>query len=181
MRFGLFGKGGPDKSEAAAQANRVKALLREIADLPEAAAIAVNEILCADPACPGTETVILVMNPGEKTKAFKLAMAMAEVTPEALREKGSRRLQPDRTELVIPDAAKRRSGIHSGASAGGVQEWIPGLLTVARDDGSDCPCDPLSTRSARSISAVRRWTARGALKRSRRCGPVCSARPWRSV
>ena len=54
MRFGLFGKGGPDKSEAAAQANRVKALLREIADLPEAAAIAVNEILCADPACPGT-------------------------------------------------------------------------------------------------------------------------------
>ena len=31
MRFGLFGKGGPDKSEAAAQANRVKELLREIA------------------------------------------------------------------------------------------------------------------------------------------------------
>jgi hypothetical protein len=86
MRFGLFGKGGPDKSEAAAQANRVKALLREIADLPEAAAIAVNEILCADPVCPGTETVVLVMNPGEKTKAYKLAMAMAEVTPEALRE-----------------------------------------------------------------------------------------------
>ena len=86
MRFGLFGKGGPDKSAAAAQGARVKALVREIADLPEAAAVAVNEILCADPACPGTETVILVMNPGEKTKAFKLAMAMAEVTPEALRE-----------------------------------------------------------------------------------------------
>ncbi|MET3890076.1 hypothetical protein ABIE41_001152 [Bosea sp. OAE506] len=86
MRFGLFGKGGPDKSEAAAQANRVKELLRQIASLPEEAAVAVNEILCADPACPGTETVILLMNPGEKTKAFKLAMAMAEVTPEALRE-----------------------------------------------------------------------------------------------
>jgi hypothetical protein len=86
MRFGLFGKGGPDKSEAVAQGARVKALVREIAGLPESAALAVNEILCADPACPGTETVILVMNPGEKTKAFKLAMAMVEVTPEALRE-----------------------------------------------------------------------------------------------
>jgi hypothetical protein len=86
MRFGLFGKGGPDRSEAAAQGARVKDLVREIAGLPEAAAIAVNEILCADPACPGTETVVLVMNPGEKTKAFKLTMAMAEVTPEALRE-----------------------------------------------------------------------------------------------
>lgn len=86
MRLGLFGKGGPDKALAAEQTGRIKALVREIAGLPEAAAIAVNEIICADPACPGTETVILVMNPGEKTKAFKLAMAMAEVTPEALRE-----------------------------------------------------------------------------------------------
>jgi len=86
MRLGLFGKGGPDKAQAAGQSGRIKTLVREIAGLPAAAAIAVNEILCADPACPGTETVILVMNPGEKTKAFKLAMAMAEVTPEALRE-----------------------------------------------------------------------------------------------
>ena len=86
MRLGLFGKGSADKAAASEQAGRIKALVREIAGLPEGAAIAVNEILCADPACPGTETVILVMNPGEKTKALKLAMAMAEVTPEALRE-----------------------------------------------------------------------------------------------
>ncbi|MFC5504513.1 4-(cytidine 5'-diphospho)-2-C-methyl-D-erythritol kinase [Bosea massiliensis] len=49
---------------------------------------------------------------------------------------------------VIPDAAKRRSGIHSGAHAGEVPEWIPGLPEpvlgpaegrtrgVARDDGA---------------------------------------------
>ncbi len=86
MRLGLFGKGGSDKAQAAEQSGRIKALVRDALRLPEAAAIAVNEILCADPACPGTETVILVMNPGEKTRAFKLALAMAEVTPEALQE-----------------------------------------------------------------------------------------------
>ncbi len=43
-----------------------------------------DEIICADPACPGSETVILVMKPGEKTRAYKLQMAMAEVTAEAL-------------------------------------------------------------------------------------------------
>jgi hypothetical protein len=85
MRFGLFGKGGADKARTSEQAGRIKALVREMRGVPEAAAIAVNEILCADPACPGTETVILVMNPGEKTRAFKLQMAMAEVDEEALR------------------------------------------------------------------------------------------------
>lgn len=84
MRFGLFGKGGADKAQASERAGRIKAQTREILGLPEAAAIAVNEIICADPACPGTETVILVMNPGEKTRAFKLQMAMADVTLEAL-------------------------------------------------------------------------------------------------
>ena len=36
--------------------------------------------------------------------------------------------------MVIPDEAKRRSGIHSGTSFGDAPEWIPGLLSVARDD-----------------------------------------------
>jgi pantothenate kinase type III len=91
MRFGLFGKpetrkGGDAKAEAKATAERLKVQVRELLDLPETAAIAVNEILCADPACPGNETVILVMKPGEKTRAYKLQMAMAKVTPEALAE-----------------------------------------------------------------------------------------------
>jgi hypothetical protein len=86
MRFGLFGKSGSGKAEVAAQAGRIKAEVRDMLQLHEAAAIAVNEILCADPACPGNETVILVMNPGEKTKAFKLQMEMAAVTRAALAE-----------------------------------------------------------------------------------------------
>ncbi len=83
MRFGLFGK---DKREAGGTdaAAEVKRQVRALLALPENAVIAVNEILCADPACPGTETVILVMNPGEKTRAYKVQSALAELTPEAL-------------------------------------------------------------------------------------------------
>ncbi|MBX9909885.1 MAG: hypothetical protein K2Z25_14370 [Beijerinckiaceae bacterium] len=84
MRLGLFGKGAADRAKVSGDAARIKADVRALLGLPEAAAIAVNEILCADPACPGTETVILVMNPGEKTKAFKAQMAMADLTREAL-------------------------------------------------------------------------------------------------
>ncbi|RDJ21787.1 hypothetical protein DWF00_25935 [Bosea caraganae] len=86
MRFGLFGKGNDRKAESAEAAARIKAETRELLGLPEAAAIAVNEIICADPACPGTETVILVMNPGEKTRAFKAQVAMSDLTREALAE-----------------------------------------------------------------------------------------------
>ncbi|CAN7452303.1 hypothetical protein LJR090_003676 [Bosea sp. LjRoot90] len=85
MRFGLFGKDKRDAAGADAAA-QVKRQVRELLHLPENAVIAVNEILCADPACPGTETVILVMKPGEKTRAFKVQMGLAELTPEALAE-----------------------------------------------------------------------------------------------
>ena len=84
MRFGLFGKGAADKAAASEAATRIKADVRDLLGLPEDAVIAVNEILCADPACPGTETVILVMNPGAKTRAFKLQSAMAEATRDML-------------------------------------------------------------------------------------------------
>jgi hypothetical protein len=85
MRFGLFGR---DKREAGAPdaAAQVKRQVRALLGLPENAVIAVNEILCADPACPGTETVILVMKPGEKTRAFKVQTGLAELTSEALAE-----------------------------------------------------------------------------------------------
>jgi hypothetical protein len=45
--------------------------VREILDLPEGAIVTVSEIACTDPACPGLETVMLVMRPGEKTTAYK--------------------------------------------------------------------------------------------------------------
>ncbi|HMO29001.1 hypothetical protein [Enterovirga sp.] len=44
-----------------------------------------SEIVCLDPACPGTETVMLVMAPGLKTRAAKLAKAAAEVTEPEVR------------------------------------------------------------------------------------------------
>lgn len=89
MRLGLFGRNGarPDdeaRIAAKAAAERLKADIRRLLDLPEQASVAVNEIICADPACPGAETVILLMRPGQKTQALKLPMAMAEVTEAAL-------------------------------------------------------------------------------------------------
>ncbi len=50
---------------------RVKGWVREALALPDDATVAVNEIACTDPACPGLETVILVMRPGAATVAFK--------------------------------------------------------------------------------------------------------------
>ena len=51
--------------------SRVKGWAREILALAEGDSVAVNEIACTDPACPGLETVILVMRQGEATRAFK--------------------------------------------------------------------------------------------------------------
>lgn len=49
-------------------------------------AYAVNEIACTDPGCPGVETVILVMEPGKKTRAVKIQKPLADVTEPDVRE-----------------------------------------------------------------------------------------------
>ncbi len=61
---------------------RIKTWTRDVLALDEDATVAANEIVCADPACPGSETVILVMIPGQRTKAYKLQAAAADVTAE---------------------------------------------------------------------------------------------------
>jgi len=38
--------------------------------------------------------------------------------------------------VVVPDAAKRRSGIHFGALPEKVQAWVSGLPAVAQDDAA---------------------------------------------
>jgi hypothetical protein len=48
--------------------------------------IAVNEIACKDPACPGVETVILIMAPGVKTRACKIPKALETVSERDVRE-----------------------------------------------------------------------------------------------
>jgi hypothetical protein len=64
----------------------VKDLAREALALGEEVSISVNEINCTDPACPGTETVILFMVPGERTRALKVMKPVEEVGADDIRE-----------------------------------------------------------------------------------------------
>jgi hypothetical protein len=44
--------------------------------------VTVSELECNDIACPGTETVILIMRPYHATRAIKFSMTMDRVTQE---------------------------------------------------------------------------------------------------
>jgi hypothetical protein len=67
----------PDASE------RIKRWARQALALGDDAAITVSEISCDDPACPGLETVILVMSEGAKTRAFKArGSALVQTRPQ---------------------------------------------------------------------------------------------------
>jgi hypothetical protein len=81
-RFG--GTGGRAAKPDPAHVARVKDKVRLILGLPEDVTISVNEIVCADPACPGMETVILIMPPGVKTLAAKVQVGIGEMSDEAL-------------------------------------------------------------------------------------------------
>ncbi len=67
--------------DAAARA-RVADIARRLGGFGPEVTLAVNEIVCTDPACPGTETVILVMVPGARSRACKVAKALESVTEE---------------------------------------------------------------------------------------------------
>ncbi len=75
LRKALGKSAGIDRMEL----TRVKELARYALALGDDAAISVNEINCTDPACPGTETVILLMIPGERTRALKVMKPVEEV------------------------------------------------------------------------------------------------------
>lgn len=70
----------------------IKAWVMSHLALPDDTVMAINEIVCNDPSCPGTETVILIMAPGQTTKALKIGRELAEVTQgdvvSALRDDG---------------------------------------------------------------------------------------------
>jgi hypothetical protein len=78
--FGAFLRGsfGLPKSDKQA-VDRVKDLARAALRVSPDTAFAVNEIACNDPGCPGIETVILVMEPGQKTRALKVAKPLNAV------------------------------------------------------------------------------------------------------
>lgn len=69
--------------EQIAATEAIRRWIRAGLPLPDDTTIAVNEIVCTDPACPGTETVMLIMAPGQKTRAAKVDRELVEVT-EAL-------------------------------------------------------------------------------------------------
>ena len=69
----LFGR--RPKPDAAAR-RRVKAWLRKAGGYGLDMAMSVSEIVCTDPSCPGTETVVLLFPPGETTRAIKIAGAL---------------------------------------------------------------------------------------------------------
>ena len=71
--MGLFGRA--PKSDATAR-RRVEAWLRDAGGYGPDTAMTVSEIVCADPSCPGTETVILIFAPGETTRAVKILGAL---------------------------------------------------------------------------------------------------------
>jgi hypothetical protein len=64
----------------------VKDLARAALQASPDTAFAVNEIACNDPGCPGIETVILVMEPGRKTRALKVVKPLDEVAEQDILE-----------------------------------------------------------------------------------------------
>ncbi|MFC7398640.1 hypothetical protein ACFQU1_15680 [Chelatococcus sp. GCM10030263] len=77
MRFGLFGRKERPESQALVQ---IKAWVKELSGVSDETVVSANEIICADPSCPGAETVILLMEPGRATRALKVSLAAEEVT-----------------------------------------------------------------------------------------------------
>jgi hypothetical protein len=75
---GTFGLPKPDRQAV----DRVKDLARSALQVSSDTAFAVNEIVCNDPGCPGLETVILVMEPGRKTRALKIPKSLDEVAEQ---------------------------------------------------------------------------------------------------
>jgi hypothetical protein len=86
LRFGGIWKASTTAAQAdKAALERIKLQTRAILALSDDATVSCNEIVCADPACPGSETIILVMIPGQRTKAYKVQAAATDVTEEALK------------------------------------------------------------------------------------------------
>ncbi|MCZ8258883.1 MAG: hypothetical protein O9333_01975 [Beijerinckiaceae bacterium] len=57
-----------------------------LASLGPAADLTISEVECADPACPGLETFILVMRPGEAIQAAKVRKPLVEIDESDIRD-----------------------------------------------------------------------------------------------
>ncbi|MFE1597826.1 hypothetical protein [Methylobacterium sp. ID0610] len=79
--MGLFSGFRRPRPDSGAR-DRVAGFAREAGGFGPAVVLTVSEIVCADPACPGTETVILIMAPGARSRAVKVGKPVEAVTPE---------------------------------------------------------------------------------------------------
>ncbi|HRE21529.1 MAG TPA: hypothetical protein PKW21_10920 [Rhabdaerophilum sp.] len=61
------------------QLNRIREWARIALEDPPGLDLTVSEVECADPACPGMETFILVMREGQPTVAAKIRKPIAEI------------------------------------------------------------------------------------------------------
>lgn len=74
----------PPRDEAALQ--RIREWARATLDDPPGLDLTISEVDCADPACPGLETFILVMREGQATQAVKIRKPMVEITEADITE-----------------------------------------------------------------------------------------------
>jgi hypothetical protein len=74
------------KNKSPDETARVKALVFAALGRDPEIGISVSEIICTDPSCPGTETVILVMVPLKKTAACKITKIAADVSDDDVRD-----------------------------------------------------------------------------------------------
>jgi hypothetical protein len=62
----------------AAHKERVRVMAEAILG-PDGLALTISEVECADPTCPGLETILLVMRDNEPTQAVKIRKPIAEI------------------------------------------------------------------------------------------------------
>jgi hypothetical protein len=82
--FGRFTRKADPVEEA--QRNAIKGWVETALGTDPPLTLTISEIDCGEPACPGFETIILVMREGEATQAVKVRKPMAEATEADIRE-----------------------------------------------------------------------------------------------
>jgi hypothetical protein len=59
--------------------DRLKAITRELFDLPEDIVVSVCELACCKPGCADVETVVALLAPGEKPRVVRFPKPLREI------------------------------------------------------------------------------------------------------